>query len=144
MTLGISEILNLVSKAYKRNRVSILREHEGNQTLKLILHLNFNPGIEWDLPEGEVPYKVPEHVDMQGNLYHEMRKLYLFLKGGHETLTQIKREQLYVEFLESIDKNDAALMIAIKDHKLTSLYPAITMELVNEAFPGLVVIETTE
>lgn len=141
MTIGISEILTTVNKASKKNRVDVLRQHEGNQTLKLILHLAFNPGIKWAVPGGSPPYTENPHVDQHGALYKEMRKLYLFLEGGHDRLTNIKREQHYLAFLESLDKHDAKLMLAVKDHSLQTLYPNITIDLVNEAFPGLVVLE---
>ena len=54
-------------------------------------------------------------------------------------LTKAKREQLFINFLEMIDPEDAKLIISAKDKKIP--YPNITAELVNEAFPGLIKVE---
>ena len=69
-------------------------------------------------------------------LYQEARRLYLFLEGGNDNLTALRREQLFISFIESIDKEDAKLMLAAKDKKIP--YKGITAKLVNTAFPGLI------
>ena len=40
--------------------------------------------------------------------------------------------------IENIDAKDAEIVIAMKDKKLTELYPTITKELVQESVPGLI------
>ncbi len=62
--------------------------------------------------------------------------MYLFLEGGNDNLTPLRREQLFISLLESIDKEDAKLMLAAKDKKIP--YKGITTKLVNTAFPGLI------
>jgi hypothetical protein len=62
--------------------------------------------------------------------------MYLFLEGGNDNLTPLRREQLFISFIESIDKEDAKLMLAAKDKKIP--YKGINVKLVNTAFPGLI------
>jgi hypothetical protein len=69
-------------------------------------------------------------------LFAEIRRLYLFLKGGNPNLTKLRRETLFIELLESVHPSDAKILIAIKDKKLP--YKGLTAKLVKEAFPGLI------
>ena len=69
-------------------------------------------------------------------LLAEVRRLYLFIKGGNPNLTKIKREALYIEMLESIHPEDAKLLINIKDKKIP--YKGVTLKIIKEAFPNLI------
>jgi hypothetical protein len=68
-------------------------------------------------------------------LYSEVRRLYLFLEGGNTNLTQLKRESMFIDLLQSIAPEDAELLIAIKEKKLP--FDGLTAETVLKAFPGL-------
>ena len=45
----------------------------------------------------------------------------------------LRRETMFIELLESVNKDDAKLLISIKDGKLP--YNGITKKLVQEALP---------
>jgi hypothetical protein len=135
MKLGIAEILEITSKKEtKAEKIEVLRQHDG-VTLRTILRGAFDPTIEWDLPEGDPPYKPCVYDDMQGRLYQETRRLWMFLKGRKPELTKLKKEVLFIGLIESLDKDDAKLMLAVKDKKMP--YKGITYKLVQEAFPDL-------
>lgn len=137
MRLGISEILRKANDAPDdASRAAVLLQYD-SPTLRYMLNLALNPMIKWALPEGNPPYKPNDLVDQQHRLYTEMRKMYLFLDGGNPNLNQTRREYLFIELLETLDPEDAKLVLAAKDKKL--LYPNITMDVVNTAFPGLFV-----
>jgi hypothetical protein len=88
------------------------------------------------LPVGVPPYKPSEYLDQQGNLYRNIRKINLFVEGGdHPDMHPIKRETLFIQFLEGLDPEDAKLICSIKDKRIP--YKGITLKLVNTAFPGL-------
>jgi len=136
MRLGIAEILKLVNQAPSREeKIEILKIND-SAVLKTILKYALDPKIEWELPKGKVPYEPNPYVDQQGNLYTEARRLYLFVKGGHPTLKQMKREILFIQFLEGLDAEDAKVIVAAKDKKLP--VKGLTVKLVNKAFPGLI------
>ena len=135
MKLGISEILDLVSKApNKAKKLELLKQHDSS-TLRTILQGAYHPEIEWLLPEGTPPFTKSQLVDLEHVLFKEARKLYLFVKGGHATLKPNRREQLFVELLETLAPADADLICAIKDKKIP--YKGINPALVREAFPGI-------
>ncbi|NBW57430.1 hypothetical protein EBR43_06530 [bacterium] len=116
-------------------RVNALRERD-HPVLRLILRYTFDPSIVFILPEGAPPYKPCDFLDQEGRLYVEARKLYLFVEGGNPNLTKLKREILFIQLIESIDKNDAELLINIKDKKLP--FKSITKAVVTKAFPDLI------
>jgi len=115
-------------------RVELLQKNSTPIVLN-ILKFAFDPNIKFLLPEGDPPYKPCEYVDQEGRLYQEARKLYLFVEGGNPNLTKFKRESLFIQFIEGIDKNDAILMLAVKDKKLP--FKSLTKEVVKKAFPDL-------
>lgn len=122
----------------RKKKIEKLHEHS-SAALKSILGYAFDPNVKWLLPEGEVPYKaLPANADVEGQFMAEIRKLYLFVDGPTDTqknLKQIRREQLFIQMLESIDYRDAELLCNMKDRKLP--FKSITPDLVAEAFPLL-------
>lgn len=139
MQKSFHEIFSEVEKARtKAEKVAVLRKYSG-PGIKQVLGLTFDPRVVWLLPEGTPPYKpLPESADQQAGLLQELRKLYLFVQGDTETqrnLKQIRREQLFIGLLESIDPNDAKVLIGMKEGKLP--YKGLTKALVAEAFPKL-------
>jgi hypothetical protein len=137
MRRGVAEILTAISNLKTKNeRISALKTWDDNAVLKNILFVAFDPRVKWLLPEGTPPYKKNALHDQEGVLYSEARKLYLFLEGGNPNLKQIRREQLFIEFLEMIAPADAEMILYAKDKKLP--WKQITPEIVMEAFPGLI------
>ena len=135
-TLLFSEILDKVHKAKtKVEKVAILITND-SESLRMLLKASFDPTKEWVIPEGEVPYtpnEAPIGTD-HNTLHLEAKKLYLFIKGGDATLSQTKREMLFIQMLEGLSKEEAEFLIAVKDNKINNLYKGFTGNLVKEAF----------
>jgi hypothetical protein len=135
MKLSISEILEKASKIEnEQERVFFLRQNDST-TLRSVFQGAYDPRIVWALPEGDPPYKPNNLVDQQHRLYTETRKFYLFIEGGNPNLKPLRREQLFVEFLETLDPQDAKLVLSMKNKKLP--YLNITSQFVHQVFPGL-------
>ena len=136
MKLLISEILDKVSKVKtKQEKVDILREND-HQSLRMVIKSSFDSNIEWQLPEGEVPFTpndAPEETE-HSSLSYESRKLYHFIKGGDNLITQNKRETMFVQMLEGLHKSEAAVLVAAKDKKLHQIYKGLSAPVVKEAF----------
>lgn len=134
--LGISEIIKLASEQKtKQDKIQILQQHS-NEAMLRILKYAFCPSVKFVLPEGTPPYKENQFDDCQPMLYQEVRRMYLFIEGGNNDLTKLKREQLFIGLLESLDKDDAKLLCAVKDKKLP--FKGITPQIIKDAFPGLI------
>jgi len=136
MKLSISEILKKASQGVTdQDRANVLRAHD-TVSLRQVLWTALDPRVKWLLPEGDPPYRPCDLVDQHHRLFTEARKFYLFLEGGNPNLKQLRREALFIELLESLDPEDAKLILAAKDKTIP--YPGITIEVVNLAFPGLI------
>ena len=133
---SVTEILTEVGEVKTfAERVKALKAHEGNTALKTVLKYAYDPNIKFLLPEGTPPYKVNDFPDQQGLLYNQVRRFYLFVEGGHPNLTDLKREDLFIGLLETIDKDDAKTIVGMKDKKIP--IKNITPKLTERAFPDL-------
>jgi hypothetical protein len=132
--IGVAEFLENVSKLKKKeDKIAALQTND-SYILRTILQGAFDPRIKWALPEGAPPYKVNDIVDQENVLIKDARKLVYFVEGGSPNMKQLKRETLFIEFLESLAPADAKMILAMKDKKLP--WKGITPQLINEAFPG--------
>jgi len=147
----ISEVLQRVSNAKtKAKKVEILQEYKSPALTKLLL-CNFSSIISFCFPDGKTPYSPldrPKGVDHQ-LLISEHRMLEKFVKktvngvvwygcsgGTRPNIQQLKKEQLWIQILESLHPDEAALLDLVKDGKLTERYK-ITKQNVIDAFPEL-------
>ena len=132
----MSEVLDKVAKAKtKKQKVELLRQHN-TDALRMVLKSSFDPRIEWDLPEGDVPYtpnEAPEGTE-HNMLVHEARTLYHYIKGGNPQLTQNRRENMFIQLLEGLHQSEAEIVIAAKDKGLHRKYKGLSANVVKEAF----------
>lgn len=137
MKKSIYKILEECAEPKSTNEKVQKLQQYGNSVplIQQILKYAFDPNIKFALPKGDPPYKPCEFTDQEGRLYSEARKLYLFVEGGNPNLTKLKREMLFIQFIEGIDKDDAKLICAIKDKKLP--FKGITSTIAKQAFPGI-------
>lgn len=132
----VHEVLEEARKKRKKEeRVQVLKSNE-SWALKDILRGSMDPTIEWNLPAGEeVPYEPNKPYSAPGNLLRENTKFKYFVKGGAgDKMMKAKREKIFIGILETIDPNDAMLVINMINKETPS---GITKQVVEEAFPGL-------
>ena len=125
--VGVAEFLEKVSKLKKKEEKVEALKFNDSFVLRTILQGAFDPRIKFLLPEGDPPYRVNDLVDQENVLIKDARKLVYFVEGSHPNMKQVKREQLFIEMLETVAPADAKLLIAIKDKKLP--WKGITAEI---------------
>ena len=130
------EIATKVNNAKdKPRKLKVLKEHD-SVPLRQVCKGAFDPNIEWLLPVGDVPYEVndapigTEHT----LLSQEAKRLYLFTKGGDNTISQSKREMLFIQMLEGLCAEEAEFLITVVNQKVNNKYKGFTANLVKEAF----------
>tara|TARA_B100000941_G_C28234089_1_gene413097 strand:+ start:34 stop:483 length:450 start_codon:yes stop_codon:yes gene_type:complete len=132
----VSELFKAVhGKKDKGGKKELLSQYKRDD-VKALLIWNFDKQIRSAIPEGEVPYKKNEAPINSGGhtrLVHEWRTLYNYIRGGNDTLSQMKRETMFIQLLESLHESEAELLMLVKDKKLQSKY-RITRALVEEVF----------
>lgn len=94
--------------------------------LHMIFKHAFLPKWKFILPEGEPPYKKEEGPEgmSTSNMITETRRFHYLCDQNSKPMV---RENVFISMLEAIHPKDAAVLLAIKDQKLNSLYPKITI-----------------
>jgi hypothetical protein len=132
----MSEIATKVNNAKdKPRKLKVLQDHD-SIPLRQVLKGAFDPNIEWLLPKGDVPY-TPNDAPIGTEhtiLSQEAKRLYLFTKGGDNTISQNKRETTFVQMLEGLSAEEAEFLIAVVNKKVNNQYKGFTANLVKEAF----------
>ena len=160
------EVLEAASKMRsKANKVKVLQQY-GDMSLKAILIWNFDETIKTLLPDGPVPYgsnkedelstgslsdKINDAVgkmnEMGSNslgsqdqgkasIRKEYTKFYNFIKGGNDSLSNLRRETMFINILEGLHPLEAEILVLVKDKRLTDKYK-ITKEVVSAAYPQI-------
>ena len=136
----IHEIFELVSEQRtKAKRVEILKEYR-DDSVTAVLIWNFDERVQSAVPDGQVPYKeneVPVGTD-HTSLRREWKTLYHFIKGGNPSLSNLRRETMFVQLLEGLHPKEAEIICLVKDKELESVYPKVTLDVVKQAFPDIV------
>ena len=136
----ISEVLAEAGKIVLREeRITFLQKNK-SPGLTDILRINYDDSIVSVLPTGAPSYKQDDAP--KGYEYTILNKAYTqfkyYFKGPVSSgMKPLKREGLFLNLLESLNVEEAELLISAKDKKMKC--KGITKRLVNDAFPGLIV-----
>ena len=136
MVTLFDEIATKINNAKdKPKKLKVLKEHD-SVALRQVLKGAFDPNIEWLLPKGDVPYRkndAPIGTD-HTLLSQEAKRLYMFTKGGDNTLSNTKRETLFIQILEGLSAEEADFLVTVVNKKVNNKYKGFTANLVKEAF----------
>ena len=62
------------------------------------------------------------------------RRLWYFVEGANDKLTKSKKEMMFIQMLEGLHKDDAKLLISVKEKELNKVYKGLTDSVVKDAF----------
>lgn len=107
--------------------VSSIAKFESNNYLRNVFEHAFRPEKKFLLPDGIPPYKsqVGPAEQHEHAFFMEAKKFYVYCR---QELKPIKREQMFINCLESLAESEAKILIAIKEQTLNVLYPNITLD----------------
>lgn len=126
-------------------RVAILKKYD-YPALKEFIAYVVNPNIQFILPPTKPPYKPSDGINMEEAMYNRINMLQYFVahcgKPVHQ-MSSVKRETMFIEFLENIHPKDAELILRMKETKTLGVTKArrygltgITANIASQAFPG--------
>ena len=96
----------------------------------------FDTRIEFMLPDGKPPYRPADSNNPPSSWHKKHLNLKYFVKVGvTDSMSQIKRERMFIEMLESVHPEDALIICKMIEKKTTS--KKLTKELVSKVFPNL-------
>ena len=160
------EVFDAASKQRtKAKKVEVLQTYK-HPSLVTLFVWNFDTSIISLLPEGEVPYgNTGEDQQVSGTLSDkindavgkmsemgsnslgsqdqgrasiraEYKKFYNFCKGGNPSLSNLRRETMFINILQGLHPREAQILILVKDKNLESQYK-ISKEIVSMAYPEI-------
>ena len=136
-TLQLHEILNSIDALdTKESKVNQIRKHSQKYpSFNDYLRCIFDESITWLLPEGRPPY-TPSSEAHPSSWNKQHMNLRYFVKGlGYDEMNQVKRESMWIQILESVHPEDAAIIADMSDRRHKT---SLTKELVKEALPNLI------
>ena len=132
----VHELFTKINNAKdKAKKVAVLREND-SQALRQLCKAAFDPKIKFDLPAGDPPYmenEAPAGTE-HTSLFNEARRLYVYIVGGNNEINRIRKETLFIQLLEGLHKDDAKVLLNIKNKSLNKAYKGFTESVVKEAF----------
>jgi len=143
-TVGMAEALTTARKTknftQKIEALQALSE-ETKAQLHSVFQLTYNSHISWLLPPGTPPYRpLDPDLDQEGRLIAELKNFSYFIANDGKPVQpdakQMRREQLFVRILESIEPEDAELVIQMKEREIRG----VSKNVVQKAFPELGII----
>ena len=160
------EVLDAASKQRsKAKKVEVLKRY-AHDSIMTVLIWNFDETAISVLPPGDVPYgtnrednsmtgtlsdKINDAVDKmsemgsnslgsqdqgKSTIRKEYSKFYNFVKGGNDSLSNLRRETMFINILEGLHPLEAEILVLVKDKRLSEKYK-ITKEVVSEAYPQI-------
>ena len=132
-----SEIANKINNAKDKPRKLKVLQDNDSVALRQVLRGAFDSKIEWAIPKGDdIPYTVNEAPVGTDHtiLSQEAKKLYMFVKGGDNTIKQSQRELIFIQMLEGLSAEEAEFLITVVNQKVNNKYKGFTANLVKEAF----------
>lgn len=160
----IFEILELAVKQRTNAKKAEVLQTYKDPSLMAVLIWNYDPSLESVLPPGSVPFaeakeigvigndssfsdslgkqlKSDEMLDSYGsNSKTSIRKEYVnffnFIKGGNDSLSNIRRETMFINLLYGLHPKEAEILCLVKDKCLQEKYP-ISFDVVKSAFPEI-------
>ena len=160
------EVFDAASKQRtKAKKVEVLQTYKHPSLITLFVW-NFDTSIISLLPEGEVPYgntgedqqvtgtlsdKINDAVGKmsemgtnslgsqdqgRASIRAEYKKFYNFCKGGNPSLSNLRRETMFINILQGLHPREAQILILVKDKNLESEYK-ISKEIVSMAYPEI-------
>lgn len=140
ITLMPHEVFANAQKIEDRDERIVYMKRNAYRQVKTILQLAYNDNIKLDFPEGAPPYKENEETRFPivsiKNVFKNIGNCTVQAKYG-----KLRKERWFIGMLESLSSEDAKILVAAKDGKLSTFankkYSKITKKLVRDTFPEL-------
>ena len=131
----IADILSDANKIANEEQRAQFIKNNYSFTMETVFRGIFDESIIWDLPPGNPPYKENDLPDLESVFHTECRRLYLFVKGGADNVSRLRKETLFIELLEMLHPNDAKLLLCMKDK--VNPYENLNVHFLRKHFPNL-------
>ena len=135
---SISEVVAETGKLKSTSEKVAHLQKNDSFALRTVVQATYEPSIEFLIPNTPPPWNKNEYEDeAKAMLISDSRRLRIFVKGGgYDNIKQVKRESLFISFLEDIDNDDAELLANYMICKKP--FNGISLKVIKEAFQQLI------
>jgi len=135
LMLLLHEFVQELNKNTGQKKIAILEKYKSNLYIRDFFYLYTN-APKWLLPEGAPPYD-PLNIEQErpAPLNRITKQVPKFITGHGEQVNQVKRERVFIHFLESLHPADAELYLQLKEGTLK--LKGLKKEFILEVFPHL-------
>jgi len=133
-TKSLAQIVSEIEKQKtKAGQVKAILDND-SEALRMVFEFTHDPHLQWLVPDTEPPYKpATDTIDQEGRLHHDIKRLVYFTNTPEGLATnRMKREQLFIQLLETVDPADAKLIMRMRRKEIKVMVGAI-----KEAYPKL-------
>lgn len=135
--MDVYEILNELEKLQSTtNKIEYLQTNfRDHKPLQYMIMMNFSSAVQSVFPEGPAPVEMKElDGPSRSSLWQYLQVMPVFVVSQQSQKMQaLKRENMFIEMLQSLDPREAELVNLAKDRLLTTKWN-ISAELFNSAF----------
>jgi hypothetical protein len=71
------------------------------------------------------------------SIRNEYQNFYMYVRGGNNTISQLRKETMFINMLSGLHSLEAELMCLVKDKKITDKYK-VSFDVIKEAYPDIV------
>lgn len=140
MAISFVDLFNDINNCGKPNFETQRKRKElllNNRTdhLEKFLRYAFHPDVKFLLPKGKPPYHAGPPSMNSKLIYGQIRLINYLTNEFTGNLTPLKREQMFIQILESVSPEEAELIVQMKEKKLK--VTGLSYNLVQETFPHL-------
>ena len=137
MTELVHEVIDAANaKKTIKERIEFLsqKKYAERDIIRRLVFMSYNKSIDILLPPTDPPYKPSEQPKgMNTPFDSESRRLSIFVKGlGYDDMNQSKRENIFIQILESIDPDDSKIFLAATQKKFR--IKGLTVPQLNKIF----------
>lgn len=146
-TIYLPEILKAVSKEQllddkiKMIRIWWQRDSKNADVMRTMMLALYHPGVVFAFPQTRPPFLPNDASDygMSANtLFKAVRKLKLLSEGPDKIQNQMKRENMLIQQLESLHKDEAELFLMMIWKEIDEeVYPGVNEAFLRQAFAGV-------
>jgi hypothetical protein len=83
-------------------------------------------------------YGTEEFVNetLKTSIRNEYQNFYLYVRGGNDSISQLRKETMFINMLQGLHPLEAEIMCLVKDKRLTTKYK-ISFDNIKEAYPDI-------
>jgi len=119
----------------QRKRKELLLNNRSDH-LEKFLRYTFHPDVKFMLPKGRPPFHcTAPGVTNSKLIYGQIRMINYLTNEYKGNITPLKKEQMFIQLLESVTPEEAELLIQMKEKKLK--VTGLSYNLVKDTFPHL-------